>query len=128
MRILVSKFLNLIVNAAHAIDEMVDDATLGTGNISISTRRDGDHVEIQVGDTGRGIPEAIQERVFEAFFTTKDVGKGTGQGLALAHAIVAERHGGTLRFESEAGEGTTFFFTFPLADSSSATTASQKVA
>jgi signal transduction histidine kinase len=61
-----------------------------------------------------GISEAIRDRIMEPFFTTKEVGKGTGQGLALAHSIVVEKHGGQLTFESEEGEGTVFVITLPL--------------
>jgi len=67
-----------------------------------------------VADTGAGIPEEIRSRVFEPFFTTKEVGKGTGQGLALAHAAIVKRHQGQLWFESELGQGTTFFIRLPL--------------
>jgi len=78
--------------------------------ITIRTRReDPDTVVIAISDTGGGIPEAIRDRVFDPFFTTKDVGHGTGQGLALARTAIVDRHGGTITFESELGEGTTFF-------------------
>ncbi len=105
-------FLNLIVNAAHAIA----DAVRGTGRrgrIAISTRRDGDAVVVRVADTGIGIPAAIQERIFEPYFTTKEVGRGTGQGLALARSIV-EQHRGSILFESREGEGTTFTIRLPV--------------
>ena len=105
-------FLNLIVNASHAIH----DAGRGRGTITISTRRDGpDHVVVAFADTGAGIPEAARERIFEPFFTTKEVGRGTGQGLSLSHHIVVEEHGGTLTFETEPGRGTTFFIRLPVA-------------
>jgi signal transduction histidine kinase len=70
---------------------------------------------VAIQDTGAGIPEAIPKHVFEPFFTTKRVGRGSGQGLALAHTVVVERHGGTLTFESEMGRGTTFFVRLPIA-------------
>ncbi|HUP78060.1 MAG TPA: PAS domain S-box protein, partial [Pirellula sp.] len=72
--------LNLIVNAAHAIAEVVGDGAKGKGTITIGTRQMGDCVEIRIGDTGAGIPEKIRSRIFEPFFTTKEIGKGTGQG------------------------------------------------
>jgi len=106
-------FLNLLVNAAHAIEDVVR-TTRGKGKIVVSTRTDGDHVEITISDTGAGIPEEIHDKVFDPFFTTKGVGKGTGQGLALARAIVVEKHGGTLAFKSLPGKGTTFFIRLPL--------------
>jgi signal transduction histidine kinase len=102
-------FLNLIVNAAHAIEERGE-----RGTITIRTRADGEHVVISIADTGCGIPPETAERVFEPFFTTKEVGRGTGQGLAIARALVVERHGGTLTFETTPGEGTTFHARLPI--------------
>lgn len=103
-------FLNLIVNAAHAIEESRTDR----GLIRIATRKRGDQVEIQIQDNGVGIPKPIQDKVFNLFFTTKPVGKGTGQGLSLAHSIIVEKHRGQLFFESEVGVGTTFYIVLPL--------------
>jgi PAS domain S-box-containing protein len=109
-------FLNLLVNAAHAIDDAVKD-TGQKGKIAVRTRTDGDWVEISIADSGTGIPEEARPKIFDPFFTTKSVGKGTGQGLALARAIVVEKHGGTLTFETEMGKGTTFFIRLPLTGS-----------
>ena len=106
-------FLNLIINAAHAVSAAVKNSTR-KGTITITTRRDEQWVEISIRDTGCGIPQEIKSRVFEPFFTTKPVGQGTGQGLALAHSVVVTRHQGKLWFESTAGEGTTFFVRLPL--------------
>lgn len=106
--------LNLIVNAAHAIADVVGDGGGGKGTITISTRRDGDFVELSIADTGSGIPQEARGRVFEPFFTTKEVGEGTGQGLAIAHSIVVKKHGGTLDFTTEIGKGTTFILRLPL--------------
>jgi signal transduction histidine kinase len=108
-------FLNLLVNAAHAIG----DATRGSeerGLISLRTRLEGSDVVIEIEDDGPGIPEAIQARVFEPFFTTKPPGKGTGQGLAIARSIVVEHHGGTLAFGSAPGKGTLFTIRIPAGD------------
>jgi signal transduction histidine kinase/HAMP domain-containing protein len=105
--------LNLLVNASHAIADVIDDGS-ERGKLTVSTRLDGDVVEIAVADTGAGIPEEIRDRIFDPFFTTKEVGKGTGQGLALAHSAIVVKHGGTLRFESECGKGTTFFIRLPV--------------
>jgi len=69
---------------------------------------------VRIRDTGTGIPEEIRSRVFDPFFTTKPVGKGTGQGLAIAHAVIVKKHGGELTFETELGEGTTFLIRLPL--------------
>ncbi len=106
--------LNLIVNAAHAIADVVKDSGR-LGRIRISTRQRDSVVEISVADTGTGIPDGIQSRVFDPFFTTKPVGKGTGQGLAIAHTVIVQKHKGTLRFETERGRGTTFVIELPLA-------------
>jgi signal transduction histidine kinase len=106
--------LNLIINSAHAIGSGLEKNGQGKGTITISTRREGEWARISVADTGAGIPVEIRSRVFEPFFTTKEVGKGTGQGLALAHAAIVNRHQGQLWFESEPGQGTTFFIRLPL--------------
>jgi PAS domain S-box-containing protein len=106
--------LNLIVNSAHAISSTTEKNGTGKGTITISTQRDGDWARVAVADTGAGIPVEIRSRVFEPFFTTKEVGKGTGQGLALAHVAIVNRHQGQLWFESELGQGTTFFIRLPL--------------
>jgi two-component system NtrC family sensor kinase len=106
--------LNLIVNAAHAVDLARESGQIiGKGRIRVITRRMNDEVEIQVIDNGTGISEAIRSRIFEPFFTTKKTGQGTGQGLALSYNIV-KKHGGSLTVESREGEGTTFFVRLPL--------------
>jgi PAS domain S-box-containing protein len=104
--------LNLIVNAGHAIGEAVK-GTDRKGLIRIRTAVARNAVTIDIEDNGTGIPAAIRDRVFDPFFTTKPVGKGTGQGLAIARAIV-DRHAGSLTFTSEAGQGTTFTVSLPL--------------
>ena len=109
--------LNLLINAAQAIAQSVGDGSPGKGKIVVSTGRDQDWAEISISDTGEGIPEAVRSRVFEPFFTTKPVGKGTGQGLALAHTAIVRRHGGKIWFDSEAGKGTTFYIRMPLQSS-----------
>jgi signal transduction histidine kinase len=107
--------LNLLVNAAHALAEKQSTTqTDARGLIVIAARPIGDHVEITVSDTGKGIPDDIRARVFEPFFTTKPVGKGTGQGLAIAYSVIVEMHGGTIGFDSKPGEGTTFRIRLPL--------------
>lgn len=106
--------LNLVVNAAHAIGDVVKQQPGTKGLITVQTRRLGDHVEVRVADTGPGIPEALRSKIFEPFFTTKDVGKGTGQGLSMIYGTIVRRHGGTVAFESETGRGTTFIIQLPL--------------
>jgi len=109
--------LNLIVNAVDAIRQALGESPEAKGKITITTRRQGDWAEICVRDTGTGIPEKIQPRIFEYFFTTKPVGKGTGQGLALAHNTVVKEHSGKIWFETEVGKGTAFFIQLPLSAS-----------
>ena len=106
-------FLNLLVNAAHAIAEATKGQG-GRGTIQVRTRSEENSVLISIRDTGAGIPEAIRGRIFDPFFTTKEVGRGTGQGLAIARAVVVDRHKGALTFESEVGKGTTFYIRLPL--------------
>jgi PAS domain S-box-containing protein len=108
--------LNLIANAAHAIGDVGVDG--GKGTITVSTARDGDSVEVRVSDTGTGIPEDVRDKVFDPFFTTKELGKGTGQGLAIARSVIVDKHGGMIRFETQAGKGTTFIVRLPLSPSS----------
>jgi len=107
--------LNLIVNAAHTIGDVVRDQHGKKGTIEITTRMVNGHAEVRIRDTGTGIPESAREKLFEPFFTTKEVGKGTGQGLFIAHSVIVEKHGGTIHFETEMGVGTTFVIRMPLA-------------
>ncbi len=109
-------FLNLVINAAHAIGDIVK-GTQNRGRIVVRTRQDNDYVEISISDNGTGIPPGVREKIFDPFFTTKEVGKGTGQGLTLARAIVVEKHGGTLTFETKIGKGTTFYVRLPVSGS-----------
>jgi PAS domain S-box-containing protein len=105
--------LNLIVNAAHAIADVIARGGAEKGKIKIQTRDSADWVEIRIEDTGSGIPEKVRARIFDPFFTTKEIGKGTGQGLAIARSVVVDKHGGTIHFETEEGTGTTFIVRLP---------------
>jgi len=109
--------LNLIINAAHAIEETGARFPDNPGRIIITSRLIGNVVEIRVQDTGTGIPAEIQSFIFDPFFTTKEVGKGTGQGLTIVHDVVVRKHGGTLDFLTEKGVGTTFVLRLPSSDS-----------
>jgi two-component system, NtrC family, sensor kinase len=101
-------FLNLVVNAAHAVGSRFSGSG-EKGKIRISTGVEGEYVVVKVADNGCGIPDDKKARIFEPFFTTKPVGQGTGQGLAIARSIVVDKHRGSMTFESKAGEGTSFF-------------------
>ncbi|MEJ0084213.1 MAG: ATP-binding protein [Pseudomonadota bacterium] len=114
--------LNLIVNASHAIADVVK-GTAAKGKIRVTTRVLGEQVEIAISDTGNGIPVEVRPRIFDPFFTTKEVGKGTGQGLAIARSVVVDKHAGTLHFETETGQGTTFFIRLPIAGMNGASVA-----
>jgi PAS domain S-box-containing protein len=119
--------LNLLLNAAHAISDVVE-GTSSKGRITIRTRAIGDFVEISITDTGDGIPEDVRGRIFEPFVTTKEVGRGTGQGLALSRGIVVEKLKGSLHFETETGKGTTFFVRLPKSVEESVANSSNKQA
>jgi PAS domain S-box-containing protein len=106
--------LNLIVNAAHAVEERLGSSPDPKGDIFVRTREEGEHIVIEVEDTGAGMPESVVARVFDPFFTTKDVGKGTGQGLAIAHNVVVLVHGGTIDVQTEPGQGSTFCVRIPI--------------
>ncbi len=86
---------NLIDNAVQAMN--------GEGVLTLRTAREGDRVLVDIGDTGRGIPKELRQRVFEPFFTTKPVGQGTGLGLDISYRIVVNRHGGDISLTSEPG-------------------------
>ena len=106
--------LNMVINAAHAIEESKKSGKTSKGTITVRTAVVENLVEIAISDTGTGIPEEVQPKIFDPFFTTKEVGKGTGQGLSIAYNVVVNKHGGTITFETAAGEGTTFIIRLPL--------------
>jgi len=103
--------LNIIVNAAQAI---AVDGKENAGTITVKTLVDDKWAQIRVSDTGTGIPENIQDKIYDPFFTTKGVGNGTGQGLAIARSIIVDKHDGTITFETEKGKGTTFIIRLPI--------------
>ena len=108
--------LILIINAAEAIARCIEEGARDKGTITVKTAPRGADVVVEVMDTGCGIPEDIQHKVFEHFFTTKDVGQGSGQGLSIAHSIVTSQHDGEMTFETVPGEGTTFQIRLPRAE------------
>ncbi len=110
--------LNLIINAVHALADVIDGQSGQKGVIQVVTRRKEKFVEIQISDSGPGIPKDIRPRIFDPFFTTKALGKGTGQGLAISHSVIVEKHGGSIHLETQEGNGTTFTICLPIKDQS----------
>jgi len=98
--------MNLMMNAVQAMTET-------GGTLTVSTRGHEDRVELDVADTGPGIPPEIVDRIWDPFFTTKPVGQGTGLGLSVTQRVVW-RHGGTIRVESTPGAGARFIVTLPV--------------
>ena len=119
--------LNLIVNAAHANGDVVGKENGEKGNITVRSGVTDEWVEVDVQDTGTGISEDVQHNVFDLFFTTKEMGKGTGQGLAIAHDIIVNKHGGMLTFETEIGKGTTFVIRLPIQTVASVTAVASSI-
>jgi signal transduction histidine kinase len=107
--------LNIIVNAAHAVAEAGPQRT-EAGRIRITTHANGRQVELRVADNGTGIPESIRDRIFDPYFTTKPMGKGSGQGLAIAYSAIVNQHAGAIELESTVGTGTTFIIRLPLCE------------
>ena len=107
-------FLNILVNAAHAVSDVTEAGANGKGRIIVSTKLLDDAVRISIADSGSGIPDDVKARIFDPFFTTKEVGKGTGQGLSIAHSVIVGKHAGRLLCDSVPGEGTTFTIEIPI--------------
>ncbi len=105
--------LGLIVNAAEAIGDK-NKGTSERGKIVVRSRVEGEYVVIEIEDTGGGIPEEIREQVFDHFFTTKEVGSGTGQGLSVARKVIVNAHNGSIDFTVNPGVGTTFIVRLPV--------------
>ncbi len=106
--------LNLVINAAHAIEEAQRGAD---GRILVATRRlDEDRIEISIQDNGVGMTEAVIEQIFDPFFTTKKVGKGTGQGLSICRDVIVAKHGGRISVNSTPGVGTRFSVILPIGE------------
>ncbi|MFT5210256.1 MAG: two-component system NtrC family sensor kinase, partial [Flavobacterium sp.] len=105
-------FLNLIVNAAHAIDEKFGETQV-QGLIRITTKNSDDGTEILIQDNGIGMSADVKQKIYNPFFTTKEVGKGSGQGLAISYATIVENHGGSIDVESTIGEVSVFIIRLP---------------
>ena len=104
-------FLNILMNAADALDQGMGEG--GIKQLTIRSERIEGSVELRFSDNGPGIPEKEILRIFDPFYTTKEPGKGTGLGLSVCYRIV-EGLGGTIKAESNAGEGTTVIVSLPL--------------
>ena len=115
--------MNLGANAAHAMQEQGGVLTISLAGLDLDSEKasyfhelgQGSYVALSVSDTGQGIAPEIMSRIFDPYFTTKEVGTGTGMGLAVVHGIV-KSHGGTVRVHSEAGKGTTVLVLVPALD------------
>lgn len=108
--------LNLINNAFYAVNERkIMNETGFEPTVMVSTKKTGSRIEISVKDNGTGIPQAVIDKIFQPFFTTKPTGLGTGLGLSLSYDIVTKGHGGELRVETREGEGTEFIIGLPIA-------------
>ncbi|TBR57695.1 hybrid sensor histidine kinase/response regulator [Westiellopsis prolifica IICB1] len=110
-------FMNILANAIDALDEAIaqDKINDPIPQIQIFTEVDSEKwVVIKISDNGMGIPESVQQRLFEPLFTTKPVGKGTGLGLSIAHQIVVDKHNGELVVNSQPGKGTEFIIKIPI--------------
>jgi signal transduction histidine kinase len=107
-------FLNIITNAFHALHDKLREAADGYDpGLWLTTRRDGDWVEIRIRDNGPGMPASILDKVFEPFFTTKPSGQGTGLGLSISYDIVVQQHGGRLEATSVPGQQTELVIRLP---------------
>ena len=106
--------LNIVVNAAHTITDVVGDKPNKKGTITIHTYQKGGQIKISIKDTGMGISDENRSKIFDPFFTTKEVGRGTGQGLSITHHIIVEKHQGNLSFETKPGEGSIFIIALPI--------------
>ncbi len=113
-------FMNILANAIDAIDEAICEGQFNHQNklpqieIKIETSDDRESAIVRIKDNGPGMPQEVQDRIFERLFTTKDVGKGTGLGLSIVHEIIVEKHGGTIQVQSELDQGTEFRIVLPV--------------
>ena len=106
--------LNMIINAAQAIQERYGNEPEVKGKIIIETRHIEEYIEILTKDNGTGIRPENLNKIFDPFFTTKEVGKGTGQGLSIVHDIIVKKHNGSISVDSEYGRGTVFNIKLPI--------------
>ncbi len=103
--------MNVLVNASQAIKSQ-DCNTLG--EILVKTRMEANYVVLEISDNGPGIPEDILSKIFEPFFSKKEIGQGTGLGLSISYEIIVKNHKGKMEVESKVGKGTKFTIKLPL--------------
>lgn len=106
-------FLNMIVNSVQSIKEKFEGSENCKGMINIKTKGSKKYIDIEISDTGVGMPEVIQNKIFNPFFTTKEIGKGTGQGLAITQAVIQKMHNGNISVSSKPGIGAVFYISIP---------------
>jgi PAS domain S-box-containing protein len=106
--------LNIIVNSAHSIADKYSDSDEVEGKITIKTKKINDNVLIEIADNGGGMTEDVKNKVFDHFFTTKEVGKGTGQGLSIARRLIFEKYRGSIEVQSTVGVGSMFRIILPV--------------
>ncbi|MBE9208204.1 GAF domain-containing protein [Nostoc sp. LEGE 06077] len=117
-------FMNILVNAIDALEESIvnspeqrtnDKGQMTKPQITIRTQNlDNQWIVIRIADNGSGMPEEILQRIYDPFFTTKEIGKGTGLGMAISHQIIVDRHRGLLKCRSQPGQGTEFWIQIPV--------------
>ena len=107
-------FVNMLINAGHAIEELISVKKIKRGKIKINLESEKEYVNITISDNGIGMSDKVKSRIFEPFFTTKKIGKGTGQGLAIVYSIIVNKHNGQIFCESKIGEGTKFIIKLPV--------------
>ena len=112
-------FMNILNNSIDAIEESLFNSqsplvAKTKGLICIRTELRHNYIVVKIADNGAGIPEAIQKRIFDPFFTSKPTGKGTGLGLSISYQIVVDKHKGTLNYKTKPGMGTEFYIEVPV--------------
>ncbi len=105
--------LNMVTNSAHSIQDAIRAGHYPKGTIRVGTKRVDNEAHILIQDSGMGIPSEVIDKIYDPFFTTKELGKGTGQGLAISHDILVNKHKGRIEVESKVGQGTRFTLVIP---------------
>lgn len=107
--------LNVMNNACYAVWRKAQSAPADyQPSITVSVAADADNLIITIADNGEGMDDEVKQKLYENFFTTKPIGHGTGLGMSIAREIIEAKHGGSMTFESQVGEGTTFILSIPI--------------